>query len=202
MRRTGKSKHCVWRWQRRYRLEGVDGCSTTPRVRRAGRRFPTPKLRDVVERLYVNPPEHAVVLSVDEKSQIQALGTHAGATFHEERKTADTHARPPFRSPHYPRWHDDRTEHRAPPAAGIHNRSRHHRRAASFGPGRACHPRQLWHAQDGRCAGLGLATPAKWTFHFTPISSSWLNAVEGFFAKLARRRLAIFKSVAACEAAT
>ena len=31
-----------------------------------------PKLRDVVG-LYVDPPAHAVVLSVDEKSQIQAL---------------------------------------------------------------------------------------------------------------------------------
>jgi hypothetical protein len=30
------------------------------------------KLHDVVG-LYVNPPEHAIVLSVDEKSQIQAL---------------------------------------------------------------------------------------------------------------------------------
>src|ERR1700757_3082578 len=30
------------------------------------------KLRDIVG-LYVNPPEHAVVLSIDEKSQIQAL---------------------------------------------------------------------------------------------------------------------------------
>ena len=30
------------------------------------------KLRDVVG-LYVNPPDHAIVLSVDEKSQIQAL---------------------------------------------------------------------------------------------------------------------------------
>ena len=28
-----------------------------------------------------------------------------------------------------------------------------------------------------------------WTFHFTPTSASWLNAVEGFFAKLAKRRL-------------
>ena len=26
-------------------------------------------------------------------------------------------------------------------------------------------------------------------FHFTPTSASWLNAVEGFFAKLTRRRL-------------
>jgi len=31
-----------------------------------------PKVRDIVG-LYVNPPEHAVVLCVDEKSQIQAL---------------------------------------------------------------------------------------------------------------------------------
>jgi hypothetical protein len=30
------------------------------------------KLKDIVG-LYVDPPEHAVVLSVDEKSQIQAL---------------------------------------------------------------------------------------------------------------------------------
>jgi transposase len=26
-------------------------------------------------------------------------------------------------------------------------------------------------------------------FHFTPTSASWLNAVEGFFAKLTRQRL-------------
>ncbi len=32
-----------------------------------------PKIRDVVG-LYVNPPDHAVVLSIDEKPQIQALG--------------------------------------------------------------------------------------------------------------------------------
>jgi len=29
----------------------------------------------------------------------------------------------------------------------------------------------------------------RWTFHFTPTSCSWLNAVETFFAKLAKRRL-------------
>jgi transposase len=27
----------------------------------------------------------------------------------------------------------------------------------------------------------------RFVFHFTPTSCSWLNAVEGFFAKLARR---------------
>ena len=37
----------------------------------------------------------------------------------------------------------------------------------------------------------------RWTFHFTPTSASWLNAVEGFFAKLTRQRLkrGVFQSV-------
>ena len=34
-----------------------------------------------------------------------------------------------------------------------------------------------------------LARHSRWTFHFTPTSASWLNAVEGFFARLTRRRL-------------
>lgn len=29
----------------------------------------------------------------------------------------------------------------------------------------------------------------RFTFHFTPTSASWLNAVSGFFAKLGKRRL-------------
>ncbi len=43
----------------------------------------------------------------------------------------------------------------------------------------------------------------RWTFHFTPTSSSWLNAVEGFFATLTRRRLkhGVFSSIAALLAA-
>jgi transposase len=135
MRRTGKSKTCVWRWQERFMHEGVDGLlrdKTRPsRIRPLGpevaervvaltlsdppveathwttammaaqtgisesavrriwrchglqphryRQFKLSndpnfagKLRDVVG-LYVDPPAHAIVLSVDEKSQIQAL---------------------------------------------------------------------------------------------------------------------------------
>jgi transposase len=34
-----------------------------------------------------------------------------------------------------------------------------------------------------------LAHNPRWTFHFTPTSASWLNAVEGFFATLAKPRL-------------
>ena len=43
----------------------------------------------------------------------------------------------------------------------------------------------------------------RWTFHFTPTSCSWLNAVEGFFAKLAKRWLkrGAFRSVVDLQAA-
>src|SRR5262245_6028547 len=34
-----------------------------------------------------------------------------------------------------------------------------------------------------------LARHPRWTFHFTPTSGSWLNAVESFFSTLTRRRL-------------
>ena len=34
-----------------------------------------------------------------------------------------------------------------------------------------------------------LARHPRWTFHFTPTSGSWLNAVETFFSTLTRRRL-------------
>src|SRR3546814_18912974 len=37
----------------------------------------------------------------------------------------------------------------------------------------------------------------RFVFHFVPTSCSWLNAVEGFFAKLAKRRLrrGVFRSI-------
>lgn len=43
----------------------------------------------------------------------------------------------------------------------------------------------------------------RWTFHFTPTSCSWLNAVEGFFAKLTNRRLkrGAFRSIVDLQAA-
>ena len=50
------------------------------------------------------------------------------------------------------------------------------------------HPRVMkWRARHPR-----------WTFHFTPTSASWLNAVEGFFSTITRRKIrrGVFKSVA------
>ena len=132
MRRTGKSKTCVWRWQERFAEEGCrrpparqDPAPAHPAARgrgggTGGRADPerpaargdpldrptlappesassvqriwhahglkphlvalqthddpqfVEKLRDIVG-LYLNPPQQAIVLSVDEKSQIQAL---------------------------------------------------------------------------------------------------------------------------------
>ena len=40
---------------------------------------------------------------------------------------------------------------------------------------------------------------SRFVFHYTPTSASWLNAVEGFFAKLTKRRLkrGVFRTQAA-----
>ena len=48
-----------------------------------------------------------------------------------------------------------------------------------------------------------LARHPRWTFHFTPTSAAWLNAVEGFFAKLTKRRLkrGVFHSLVSLQAA-
>jgi len=43
----------------------------------------------------------------------------------------------------------------------------------------------------------------RWTFHFTPTSASWLNAVEGFFSAFTRSRLkrGVFCSIVDLQAA-
>ena len=48
-----------------------------------------------------------------------------------------------------------------------------------------------------------LARHPRFHFHFTPTSASWLNAVEGFFATLTKRRLqrGVFKGIVDLQAA-
>ena len=43
----------------------------------------------------------------------------------------------------------------------------------------------------------------RWTFHYTPTSGSWLNAVESFFSAMTRRRLrrGVFRSLVDLQAA-
>jgi transposase len=164
------------------------------------------KLRDVVG-LYVDPPAHAVVLSLDEKSGIQALDRtqpglpmkrgRAGTMTHDYKRNGTTTlfaaldvldgtiiSRNMKRHRHqeFIRFLNDIDAH-VPKRRTIHaivdNYATHK------------HPKvRRWLAQHPR-----------WSFHFTPTSASWLNAVEGFFAKLTNRRLkrGVFRSVADLE---
>jgi transposase len=271
MRRSGKSKPVVWRWQARFMAEGVAGL-TRDKTRKPGKPplpaatvqrvvnlalGPPPgeathwtgrmlakaagislrsvqrileahhlaphrirtfklsndpqfveKLKDVVG-LYVDPPEHAVVLSVDEKSQIQALDRtqpglpmkpgRAGTMTHDYKRHGTTtlfaalnvldgtvigRNMQRHRHQEFIRFLNA-IEAQVPARKAVHaivdNYTTHK------------HPKvQRW-----------LARHPRWTFHFTPTSASWLNAVEGFFAKLTRRRLkrGVFRSLAELQAA-
>ena len=57
------------------------------------------------------------------------------------------------------------------------------------------------HKHPKVCAWL--ERPKRFHLHFTPTSASWLNAVEGFFAKLTRQRLqrGVFKGIVDLQAA-
>ena len=271
MRRSGKAKPVVWRWQERFMREGVDGllrdktrkpgkpslpAATVQRVidlvtgappgetthwtgrmlatavgislrsvqsileahRLAPHRVRTfklsndprfvEKLRDVVG-LYVNPPAHAVVLSVDEKSQIQALDRtqpglpmkpgRAGTMTHDYKRNGTTTlfaALNVFDGTVIGRnmkrhRHQEFIRFLGDIDAQVPKRRKIHAIVDNYATHK--HPSvQKW-----------LARHPRWTFHFTPTSASWLNAVEGFFAKLTNKRLkrGVFRSVAELELA-
>jgi transposase len=166
------------------------------------------KLRDVVG-LYVDPPAHAVVLSVDEKSQIQALDRpqpglpmkkgRCGTMTHDYKRHGTTtlfaalnvlegkiigRCMQRHRHQEFIRFLNT-IEADIPAGKIIHvaldNYATHK------------HPKvRAW-----------LARHPRFVFHFTSTSASWLNAVEGFFAKLTRRRpkRGVFRSIVDLQAA-
>jgi transposase len=166
------------------------------------------KLVDIVG-LYVDPPKHAVVLSVDEKSQIQALDRtqpglplkpgKAGTMTHDYKRNGTTTlfaaldvlegtviARCMQRHRHQEFLRFLNAIERQVPAGKIV-----HVILDNYGSHK--HPKVLaW-----------LARHPRWVFHFTPTSGSWLNAVETFFSALTRRRLkrGSFHSIVALQAA-
>lgn len=164
------------------------------------------KLHDVVG-LYVAPPAHAVVLSVDEKTQIQALDrTQPGLPLKKGRAQTMTH--------------DYKRNGTTTLFAALNvltgevmsqNMQRHRHQdfiaflagiEKSIPKGKAIHV-VLDNVSSHKTPEVmaWLARHKRWTFHFTPTSASWLNAVEGFFAKLTRRRLkhGVFRSVTELE---
>jgi transposase len=160
------------------------------------------KLTDIVG-LYMAPPAHAVVLSIDEKSQIQALDrTQPGLPMKPGRLGTMTH--------------DYKRNGTTTLFAALNvldgtiigrNMQRH--RHQEFIRFLAAIDREIpkhqeihvvldnYAAHKHEKVRQWLARHPRWTFHFTPTSCSWLNAVEGFFAKLTRRRLkyGVFRSV-------
>jgi transposase len=271
MRRTGKSKTCVWRWQERFMAAGVDGLlrdktrpsrvpslpaevvegvialtrndppgeathwtgaamaeavgisvSSVQRIwRRHGlqphrvRQFKlstdpqfTAKLHDIVG-LYIDPPAHAIVLSVDEKSQIQALDRtqpglplkkgRAGTMTHDYKRNGTTtlfaaldvldgkvigRCMQRHRHQEFIRFLNA-IEREVPPGKIVH--------VVLDNYGAHKHPKvRAW-----------LGRHPRFVFHYTPTSCSWLNAVEGFFAKLTRRRLkrGVFRSIVELQTA-
>jgi transposase len=166
------------------------------------------KLVDIVG-LYLDPPTHAVVLSIDEKSQIQALDrTQPGLPLKPGRCGTMTHdyirhgtttlfaalnvlegtviGRCMQRHRHEEFVRFLNTVERAVPAgklieAVVDNYATHK------------HPKvKAW-----------LARHPRWRFHFTPTSGSWLNAVETFFSALTRQRIrrGSFHSIVSLQAA-
>jgi transposase len=166
------------------------------------------KLRDVVG-LYVDPPAHAIVLSFDEKSQIQALDrTQPGLPMKKGRAGTMTHD--------YKRNGTTTLFAALDVLEGkVIGRCMQRHRHEEFirflniintetPAGKTIHVILDNYAAHKHPAVLAwLARHKRFSFHFTPTSCSWLNAVEGYFAKLSKQRLqrGIFRSIAELQTA-
>jgi transposase len=64
------------------------------------------------------------------------------------------------------------------------------REVPAGGARQLCHPQTSQEPALAKAGVLaGLSRHPRWTFHFTPTSASWLNAVENFFSKMTRQRI-------------
>jgi transposase len=151
------------------------------------------KVKDIVG-LYLNPPEHAIVLSVDEKTSIQALQR--------------TQLPLPLRSGRAARHTHDYKRHGVVDlfaalevASGkvTHQLSDSHTGADFLGfitKVAAAYPDEELHVILDNSSTHStpqvqqwLATNPRVHFHYTPTSASWLNQVEGFFGILGKQSL-------------
>ena len=160
------------------------------------------KLRDVVG-LYLNPPEHALVISADEKTSIQALDRtqpelpikkgRCGTMTHDYKRNGTTTLFAAIEMAagkvistcmdkhRHQEWIKflKQIDQETPSDLDIHmivdNYATHkHEKVTNW-----------------------LKRHPRFHMHFTPTSSSWLNVIEGFFGKLTQKRLrrGVFKSV-------
>jgi transposase len=165
------------------------------------------KVRDVVG-LYVSPPERAIVLCVDEKSQIQALDRSQPML--------------PMRPGQAARRSHDYTRHGTTSLFAALDIATGHVIGKCYGRHRAREFRKfldeigenvpndldvhlVWDNYATHKTPLirnWLAKRPCWHVHLMPTSSSWLNQVERFFALITERKIrrGIYRSVAALRA--
>lgn len=166
------------------------------------------KIRDVVG-LYMSPPERAIVLCVDEKSQVQAL----------DRTQPIFPMRPgiPERQTHDYNRHGVTSLFAALDIAtgkiigACHRQHRHQeflrflrRIDSEVSKDLAVHlVLDNYGTHKTPAVRRWFAAHPRFELHFTPTSASWLNQVERFFAEITRRRIrrGTFTSVAALERA-
>jgi transposase len=166
------------------------------------------KVTDVVG-LYLNPPDRALVLCVDEKSQIQALDrTQPGLPLKKGRAATMTHD--------YKRNGTTTLFAALDVKSGIvigecHPRHRAKEFIRFLKRIDRCVQRHLdlhlvldnYGTHKAPAVKAWLAKNPRFKLHFTPTSASWLNLVERFFAEITTRRIrrGIFASVAELEEA-
>jgi transposase len=161
-----------------------------------------PKVRDIVG-LYMNPPDKAIILSVDEKSQIQAL----------DRTQPILPLRPglPERQTHDYQRHGTTTLFAAlnvlegTVIGECQPRHRHQeflrflgRIDQSINSGLEIHlVLDNYGTHKHPEVKKWLAERPRYHVHFTPTSSSWLNQIERWFAEITRKRIrrGTFRSV-------
>jgi transposase len=151
------------------------------------------KVRDVVG-LYLNPPQNAIVLSADEKSQVQAL----------QRTAPILPLRPglPERATHDYIRHGTTTLFAALEVATgkitqtCLPRHRHQEFLRFLKQVAKAYPRQRLHIVCDNYATHKHSKVKAWlahnpriTLHFTPTSASWLNLVEIFFGIITRQAI-------------
>jgi transposase len=166
------------------------------------------KVRDIVG-LYLNPPDHALVLCVDEKSQIQALDR--------------TQPLLPMRPGQAERHTHDYKRHgttslfaaldvKAGTIIGKcmqRHRSQEFRRFLDTVETNLASDLDIHVVMDNASSHKTklirdwFAKRPRWQMHFTPTSSSWINQVERFFALLTDQQIkrGAHRSTAALEAA-
>lgn len=160
------------------------------------------KVVDVVG-LYMDPPNNALVLSVDEKTQIQALDrTQPGLPLSKGRIASRTHDyKRNGTASLYAAFNILNGE----VIAQVTNRHRAKEFIQFLKHIEKSTPKDKdLHIILDNLSAHKTADVQKWLskhprvhFHFTPTSASWLNAVEGWFAQLERRSLyrGVFTSV-------